>query len=102
MEISDDVDLTLGARYFDNEDRVTSQTSFPIWGAFNPVVKDTQTDSDTLMKMNLAWRYSDSAMLYGTISEGYRRGGTMFAPVKPTKHIQMILNGVIGSDCSEL
>lgn len=81
--ISDDVDLTLGARYFDNEDRVTSQTSFPIWGAFNPVVKDTQTDSDTLMKMNLAWRYSDSAMLYGTISEGYRRGGTNAAPVRP-------------------
>ena len=82
-KLSDDVDLTLGARYFDNEDRVTSQTSFPIWGAFNPVVKDTQTDSDTLMKMNLAWRYSDSAMLYGTISEGYRRGGTNAAPVRP-------------------
>ena len=38
--ISDDVDLTLGARYI-NEDRVTSQTSFPIWGAFNPVVKNS-------------------------------------------------------------
>lgn len=81
--LSDDWSATLGARYFDNEDNVVSQTSFPIWFAFNPVVEDQNTDSDTLLKVNLAWNASDSTMVYGTISEGYRRGGTNAAPVRP-------------------
>jgi iron complex outermembrane receptor protein len=46
-------------------------------------VTDTNKDSDTLLRFNLAWDYSDSAMIYGTISEGYRRGGTNAAPVRP-------------------
>jgi len=82
-KLSDTLSATLGARYFDNEDRVTSQTSFPIWYAYNPVVEDTQKDSDTLLKFNLAWDYDDDTMVYGTISEGYRRGGTNAAPVRP-------------------
>lgn len=74
---------TLGARHFDNEDKVVSQTSFPIWFAFNPTVEDRKGDSDTLLKVNLAWNPNDSTMVYGTVSEGYRRGGTNAAPVRP-------------------
>ena len=81
--LSDSLAATIGARYFDNEDKVTSQTSFPIWYAYNPVVEDKQEDSDTLLKINLAWDYNDNTMVYGTISEGYRRGGTNAAPVRP-------------------
>lgn len=82
--LSETVAATLGARYFDNKDKVTSQTSFPIWGTSNPVVTDTNEDSDTLLRFNLAWDYNDSTMIYGTISEGYRRGGTNAAPVRPS------------------
>jgi outer membrane receptor protein involved in Fe transport len=81
--LSDTLAATFGARYFDNEDKVTSQTSFPIWYVTNPVVTDSNKDSDTLLKANLAWNYSESSMIYGTISEGYRRGGTNAAPVRP-------------------
>lgn len=81
--LSENLAATIGARYFDNEDKVTSQTSFPIWYVYNPTIEDTQEDSDTLLKFNLAWDYNDSTMVYGTISEGYRRGGTNAAPVRP-------------------
>lgn len=82
-DLSETLAATFGARYFDNKDKVTSQTSFPIWYTSNPIVTDTNEDSDTLLRFNLAWDYSDSTMVYGTISEGYRRGGTNAAPVRP-------------------
>ncbi len=81
--LSETLAATLGARYFDNKDKVTSQTSYPIWFTSNPIVTDTNEDSDTLLRLNLAWDFSDSAMIYGTISEGYRRGGTNAAPIRP-------------------
>ena len=81
--LSEKLAATVGARYFDNEDKVTSQTSFPIFYVYNPTIEDTQEDSDTLLKFNLAWDYSENTMMYGTISEGYRRGGTNAAPVRP-------------------
>ena len=81
--VTDDVAMTLGARHFDNEHTVTSQTAFPIWYLANPVVKETEEDDDILFKGNLSWNMSEELMLYGTISEGYRRGGTNAAPVRP-------------------
>lgn len=80
---SDTLDLTLGARRFDNEHVVTSQTAFPIWFIANPVISETNKDDDILFKGNVSWRPNDNMMLYGTISEGYRRGGTNAAPVRP-------------------
>ena len=82
-DLSETVAATIGARYFDNEDKVVSQTAFPIFYVYNPVVEDTQEDDDILLKFNLAWDYNDTTMVYGTISEGYRRGGTNAAPVRP-------------------
>jgi outer membrane receptor protein involved in Fe transport len=84
---TEDVDITLGGRYFDNENTVTSQTLLPIWiGSIYdfgeaPLTQSQKKDSDTLWKANVSWRLSDQQMLYGTISEGYRRGGTNAAPV---------------------
>ncbi len=80
---SDTVDLTLGARRFDNELTVTSQTAFPIWFIANPVINETIKDDDVLFKGNISWDISDAYMIYGTVSEGYRRGGTNAAPVRP-------------------
>lgn len=87
FNITDDLDLTLGGRYFDNKNTVTSQTLLPIWigSVFDfgeaPLTTSTVKDSDTLFKANLAWHLNESQMLYGTISEGYRRGGSNAAPV---------------------
>lgn len=87
FNITDNVDLTLGGRYFDNKNTVTSQTLLPIWigSIFDfgeaPEVTTTKKDDDMLFKGNLAWHINDSQMFYGTISEGYRRGGSNAAPV---------------------
>ncbi len=80
---SDSVALTFGARRFDNKHTVTSQTGLPIWWVSNPVINAVEEDDDILLKGNIAWQISDSTMLYGTVSEGYRRGGTNAAPVRP-------------------
>ena len=80
---SDSVDLTLGARQFSNEHTVTSQTAFPIWFLANPIITEVNKDDDVLFKGNIAWNMSDTHMIYGIISEGYRRGGTNAAPVRP-------------------
>jgi len=81
--VSDALDVTFGARYFDNEQTVISQTAFPIWYAFNPVIEATKEDSDTLFKVNVSYKINEDQMLYGTVSEGYRKGGTNAAPVRP-------------------
>jgi iron complex outermembrane receptor protein len=84
---TDAVDITLGARYFDNKNTVASQTLLPIWiGSIYdfgeaPLIQSEEKDSDTLFKGNISWRINDQQMLYGTVSEGYRRGGTNAAPV---------------------
>jgi len=87
FNLSESVDLTIGARYFDNKNTVTSQTLLPIWigSVFDfgeaPETTTTEKDSGWLFKGNLAWHLNDDQMLYGTISEGYRRGGANAAPV---------------------
>jgi len=88
---SETVDITLGGRYFDNKNSTASQTQLPIWigsvydGPFSsydgPIIETEQKDSDTLWKGNISWQINDQQMLYGTISEGYRRGGTNAAPI---------------------
>lgn len=87
FNLSENVDLTLGGRYFDNKNTVTSQTLLPIWiGSIYdfgeaPETTTTEKDSGWLFKGNLAWHLNESQMLYATISEGYRRGGANAAPV---------------------
>ncbi len=87
FKLSEAIDLTVGGRYFDNKNTVTSQTLLPIWigSIFDfgeaPKTTSTNKDSDALFKTNLAWHLNDDQMLYGTISEGYRRGGSNAAPV---------------------
>lgn len=84
---TDTLDITVGARWFDNENTVTSSTALPIWigsvfdFGYPAIESNTEKDSDMLFKGNIAWHINDNQMLYGTISEGYRRGGTNASPV---------------------
>lgn len=80
--LSDKLQTSVGFRYFENISKVVSQTGFPIWGIPGQLVEDTQKDSDILFKANISYKVSDDMMLYGTISEGYRRGGSNAAPVR--------------------
>lgn len=80
---SDDLDITFGARYFDNDADNDSFMALPLWtGLFPDVNSNFETaEDDVLFKLNGAWRFSDEDMLYATISEGYRRGGANAVPL---------------------
>ena len=84
--VSDDLDLTGGVRYFDNKSENDTFIDLPLYaGAFTPTNANFETsENDVLFKGNLAWRYSDYAMFYATISEGYRRGGSNAVPLTGT------------------
>ncbi len=81
--VSDTFRVTGGLRYFDNKFTNDTRMAVGLYSFFNIV--DTAsfktTESDTLFKVNFAWDLSQDHMAYGTISEGYRRGGTNAVPV---------------------
>src|SRR5690606_34384108 len=77
---------TLGLRWFDNKFENTTLMDLPAYtGLFTPSTSRFEVeDDDVLFKLNLAWDISDSSMIYGTVSEGYRRGGTNAVPTEGT------------------
>jgi outer membrane receptor protein involved in Fe transport len=81
--VSESFAITGGFRYFDNDYfndtfmGVGLYTTF----AFDDQVQFSGSDSDTLFKLNAAWNFADDRLMYGTISEGYRRGGANAVPL---------------------
>lgn len=74
--------FTLGARYFDNEYESDVFMELPMWGGGNPVEENrTTADNGTLFKGNVSYDISEETMVYATVSEGYRRGGTNAVPL---------------------
>ena len=80
--ISDTLRITGGLRWFDNETVNNTLFGYPLvegWESEQlPTSKDA--DDDVLLKFNISWDMNDAAMLYGTVSEGYRRGGANAIP----------------------
>lgn len=84
--LSDDVQLTGGLRYFQNDFSNNTYMALPLFVGFAPPTNasfDT-SDSGTLFKVNASWRFTGRNTLYGTISEGYRRGGSNAVPLTGT------------------
>jgi iron complex outermembrane receptor protein len=80
--VSDDWHITGGARWFDTELTNRSAMDFPLFvGAVVPFVDNpAQNEDDVQLKLNVAYDVSDSMMVYGTFSEGFRRGGSNAIP----------------------
>ena len=78
--VNTDMDLTVGLRRFDNEISNDTEIELPIYPGASEVGATTE-ESDTLFKVNLSYDVSDEMMVYGTVSEGYRRGGTSAVPL---------------------
>ncbi|MBN7796336.1 TonB-dependent receptor [Parahaliea mediterranea] len=79
---SDTLRATIGARWFDNETVNDTIMGFPLvegWTS-SEVPQSKDDDSDILLKLNVSWDVNDAAMVYGTVSEGYRRGGANAIP----------------------
>jgi len=81
--VTDRFHLTGGLRYFDNSYDNTTDMGVGLYTGFHfdDTVNFSGGDSDTLFKINAAWDLNDNTMLYGTISEGYRRGGANAVPL---------------------
>lgn len=88
-EVVDGLTVTVGGRYYNYDLKAVTTTDFPLFeplsfaprsldeiaqSAFNPDL--AQSDDGFLFKANVSWEVSDDVLLYGTVSEGYRIGGT--------------------------
>lgn len=86
-DITDDITASVGARHYDIEIGLKGSSNFANrdygsgdadWGRnVDEILGDSSPAdlSDTIFKINLQWNVSDTAMVYGTWSEGYRPGG---------------------------
>jgi iron complex outermembrane receptor protein len=85
---TDSLDLTAGMRYFSDKTTINGAQGIPIWvnpstgNSLYPIEysEGTQNDSKTLFMGNFSWTFAPDNQFYGTISEGYRRGGTNGTP----------------------
>ncbi|SHH95579.1 TonB-dependent receptor [Ferrimonas marina] len=82
FHISDRLRATVGARWFDNEFTNDTVMSFPVWPGFESTPNFKTEDDDVLFKGNLSYDLTDRHMVYGTVSEGYRRGGANAVPLE--------------------
>jgi len=75
--ITDRIDATLGARWFDRTMDKQYHVELP---RYNPTAEGTSTPSsdenDWVPKFSLSWNITDRSMIYGLYSEGFRPGGT--------------------------
>jgi outer membrane receptor protein involved in Fe transport len=87
IDITDRWQVTLGARYYDYTYETLSDSETPLlnttyYGTLSPdetglvLEPNAQADSGSLFKFNTSYRFSDAAMGYVTISEGYRFGAS--------------------------
>jgi len=77
--ISNKLDATFGARYFDNEQNFRTALTFapfaPGFPPFETGGDSTTSESDVTPKLSLAYHVNDDVMVYGLASKGYRLGG---------------------------
>lgn len=80
--ITDRVHATGGLRYFENESTTTTFVRAGLYTFFNGEAETafTAEDEDLLFRANLAIDLADDDLLYLTVSEGYRRGGSNGVP----------------------
>ncbi|WP_374528304.1 TonB-dependent receptor [Novosphingobium sp.] len=81
--MASNIDLTVGARQFwQTSDNVTD-IDLPLYASLAQPTRAvfSTKDNDILFKGNLSWRFDDRGMVYATVSEGYRRGGSNAVPL---------------------
>lgn len=76
-QLTDKLDMAFGFRWFDNSADSSGIFGFPlVEGWESDQLPDlTDEESGTLFKVNASYKLDSEKMVYGTISEGFRRGG---------------------------
>ncbi len=81
--VTDRFHLTGGFRYYDNKYKNDTHMEVGLYDSFH-FVDDAYfsgSDDGTLWKFNASYDIKENMMAYGTISEGYRRGGANAVPL---------------------
>jgi iron complex outermembrane receptor protein len=78
---SDDFRATVGVRRFDNSFVNETDLALPIWPFLSAEPSFETSESDTLFKLNMSYDLNKDTMVYGTVAEGYRRGGANAVPL---------------------
>lgn len=84
--LTDTAQITGGVRYYTNDFTNDTFMALPLYAGFGvPTNASFESDDDgTLFKLNASWRLAGQHTLYGTVSEGYRRGGSNAVPLTGT------------------
>jgi iron complex outermembrane receptor protein len=124
FDVTDAVEVSLGARYFEPEVTLKGFFGFPqgfiehptsAWGSNGEVECDAVSggqqdrkdapcvnvdkaieESDSVYRVNVSWEATDTAMLYATWSEGYRPGGVQRNPIFTNYASDFLTNYEIG------
>ncbi|GMU68164.1 MAG: hypothetical protein AMXMBFR37_04970 [Steroidobacteraceae bacterium] len=85
-KFTDRLQATAGFRYYDHEFTNHSFMDLPLYaGAFTPTNSSFDTSDDgVLWKGNVSYKFGVRNLVYATISEGYRRGGSNAVPTSGT------------------
>ena len=85
-QVTDKLDVTIGARFYKYDIESQAAFDFPLantlYGGVDPDVttvayeKDEAGDNGNLFKFNAKYQFTDSVMGYVTVSEGFRIGGS--------------------------
>tara|TARA_R110002096_G_scaffold436071_1_gene666875 strand:+ start:54203 stop:56587 length:2385 start_codon:yes stop_codon:yes gene_type:complete len=85
-DVTDSLNVTGGLRWFDSKVGSDAEVQLPFWdslASWAPAVTVTESGKkDVLFKLNASLDVGDDSMIYGTISEGYRRGGASAVPTQ--------------------
>lgn len=79
-QLNDQWSATGGLRYFHSSLDSENETTHP-FGGFGPnipvgVQTNSASNNKTTFKANLSYKYSDQGLIYATVSQGFRVGGT--------------------------
>ena len=75
FDLSESLELTLGARYTEEEKDVVISATENQEGVVSNVNEGTVDIEETTVLANLAWNITDDVLLYGQFSDGFRNGG---------------------------
>jgi outer membrane receptor protein involved in Fe transport len=80
--VTDTLDVTGGVRYFSDKSttHVYQQTALLLWYRDTSNSVGSTSVSKALFKGNVSWKFAPDDLLYATVSQGYRRGGSNGTP----------------------